>query len=571
MSGVETERPGFPGGSPGSWSGVPGLNRWSAWLATLVVFVVSVCANGLFSGIAHDEGDTVDLSVGRIEPSLMSPHEPVPITELQACVDGSVPKSAGQVLDELSMPDKPYPPAYFLIMRGWTALTGVDRVAMRVPGVLFGMLTLLGLSFLARRLIPWRLAEFWVPLLAALSPWFAAISTFARPYSFVLAIGTWSTVVALRLCDGGSQGRSRVLFVLLSLIGLHGLYHYGFVVVWQGLFLAVMAWRTGQGVRRRELWMLVLMGAVIAAGFAPWATRLPAHLEYTGSIPFYFSGSVVQRSGFEMVQLLWTFFLGDGLAADVRYGMVVALLVLIAVSLPLLLRRSPSMGDARRDAIARVFFITTAFYPAVLLLGDILHGTRTLTISKTSFMLFTILLLLVFRAWASIPNPRWRAAGPVLWTMLLGGATVFTFVNRLDMVDHHRVVAASLAADDRPDHHVLLNCIVRGHAIPLMLTLQECGVQNVRVVLAPTEDLDQILARTLASPGVRRITMLNLHTVLDTYYDVPHFWSRETLEAAARRAHETGWQVARGVPDRHFPRPRHTIVKHRLEIFSPVR
>ena len=91
------------------------------------------------------------------------------------------------------------------------------------------------------------------------------------------------------------------------------------------------------------------------------------------------------------MKLLWTFFLGDALAVGDRYRMVVALLVLLGGSALLLLRRKPSLGDPSLDATATVFFATTPLYPAVILVGDLLHGTHTLTISKTSLMLFPIL------------------------------------------------------------------------------------------------------------------------------------------------------------------------------------
>jgi hypothetical protein len=234
-------------------------------LAAYCIFVVAVCANGLFHGMAHDEGVTVDISVGRIAPELVRDFGPVPMTELQACVNGSTPRSAGRVLSELARQVNPYPPVYFLIVRGWTALVGVHRVALRLPSVFFGMATLLGLALLARRLIPGPYASVWIVLLAALSPWLATISSFARPYAFVLAVGTWSTVVALQLAQGNARARTRVVFVTLSLLGLHGLYHYGFVIAWQALFLAVAAWQAGSGqlagTRRRELGLLALMGA----------------------------------------------------------------------------------------------------------------------------------------------------------------------------------------------------------------------------------------------------------------------------------------------------------------------
>ena len=39
------------------------------------------------------------------------------------------------------------------------------------------------------------------------------------------------------------------MFVLLSLVGLYTLYHYAFVLGWQLVFLATVAWGRGRGER----------------------------------------------------------------------------------------------------------------------------------------------------------------------------------------------------------------------------------------------------------------------------------------------------------------------------------
>jgi hypothetical protein len=285
-------------------------------------------------------------------------------------------------------------------------------------------------------------------------------------------------------------------------------------------------------------------------------------------MPSYYLGPVTEEFGFRSLRLLWTFFLGDALGGPVRYGLVVAFLGLGGLSLMLLVRRAPSSGDLRRDAIARLFFATLLLYPAAILAGDLLHGTRTLTISKTSFMLFPALLLLVLRAWAGVPRAGLRTAGLLAWTLLVAAAATATSASNLRLVDHHRVIAASLAADDRPDHHVLLNSMIRGHAIPLLLTLQECGVHNVQLVYAPPLQLDRVLTEAFGSPGVRRVTLLNLHSVYA--HDTDSYCTQEQIDAAAKRARQGGWRVNRTTPDLHAVPLADAGLDRRLDILSPV-
>lgn len=545
----------------------PGIGRF----VVVAAFAVAVCANGWFAGMGHDEGVTVDIAVGQIQPALVTGFDPVPVSDLQACVDGSAQWPVQRVVAELSRRVNPYPPAWFLLMRGWTEFFGVHRMTLRVPSVLCGLATLLGLALLARQLVPRPHAGLWVAVLVALSPWFSAISTFARPYAFVLALGTWTTLIALHLAlpiaKRGARPALRVTYVVLSLLGLYSLYHYGFVVAWQVVFLVVAT--STRGDRRRSEWSaLALMTAVMAAAYVPWTTRLPAHLELTGTMASYYLGPVTEELSFKSLRLLWTFFLGDSLGGEVRYGLVVAFLVLGGFTLMLLVRRAPSSGDAHQDRVARLFFRTGLIYPALILLADLLHGTRTLTITKTSFMLFPILMLLVVRAWSAVPRTGWRSTGLLAWVLLVGASAVATAVTQARMLDHHRVIAATLSADDEPDHYVLLNSMIRGHAIPLLLTLKECGVDNVRVVFAPPPVLDRVLAETFGNPCVRRVTLLNLHSVYA--HDVASYCTREQIDAVARRARRGGWRVNRMTPDQRAVQLADAAPERRLDILSPV-
>ncbi len=550
---------------------------WAA--GAVVVFVVSVCVHGWFAGVSHDEGVTLDVALGRIDPELVRDFRPVPVAELVACVDGSRPRSAGGVVDELSRRVNPYPPAYFLLQNAWTSRTGVHRVLLRVPSVLCGLATLLGLALLARRLVPDRAAPAWVAVLAAASPWFASISTFARPYAFVLAVGTWSTVVALKVADGRASTRTRALWVALSLLGLHGLYHYGFVVAWQAAFLAVCAWRVSgadgpagpspRAARRRELGALALMGAAVTAGFLPWAvTRLPAHLGLTATMPSYYKGDVVQGLGAGTLRALWTYLLGESVRGALNRVLAVTFLALGACTLLVAIRRVASRRRAPRDVVASTFLATAPLYPAAILVGDLLHGTRTLTITKTTFMLFPLLLLAVTAAWCSLRRRRVRDAGLAAWLLLALVASTATAISERRYEDHHRIVARRLAAQDRPDHLVLFNSMVRGHAIPLLLTLREEGVGELRAVLAPPKQLDGVLERALADPGVRRITLLNLHSVYP--HSVETYCTREQIDALANCARRGGWRISRATPEEVLASAEDPTGDRLLDILSPV-
>ena len=82
-------------------------------------------------------------------------------------------------------------------------------------------------------------------LLLAVSPWFVGYSVLLRPYALALCLGLLTTWAALEIHVPNattSQRRLwRVLFVVLSSLGLYTLYHYVFVLAWQMLALFVFA------------------------------------------------------------------------------------------------------------------------------------------------------------------------------------------------------------------------------------------------------------------------------------------------------------------------------------------
>jgi uncharacterized membrane protein len=542
-------------------------NRLALFAASLV-FLASAMANGLFVGLGHDEGVTVDVAVGRLTPGSQVCS---PVTELYQHIDGSSARSAREVVGVLSNPlTNLTPPAYFLLMRGWTELVGVHRVSLRIPSLLFGLVTLLGLARLARRLVPRPGVEGWVMLLAALSPWFLSITTFARPYALALAVAVWSTVAALAVAEDMTRIRSRVLFVALSLLGLYTLYHYAFVLAWQLAFLAVMAWRAGAGRRAAGLIAVWLLGAAIAAGFSPWFPVLQGHLELSRSVPQYFQGAVAVRSADGLLQLPAMFLLGDGLAGGGRSLHLVLLALLGLMTAVMIFRNWRPRGQPVQDMGASTMWLMAPLYPVLILVADLLNGTRTLTITKTSFLIFPFLLLVVLRAWLGGSAPRVRTAGLVLWVTLLLSATWSSMENRSKWVYQHGAIAKSLAAFDDPRHLLVINSFIRGHAVPLLLTLRESGVRNVRIVHAPPSQLVEVLTRICADNDAVRITMVAMRTSYAWDSDSMR-WSADQLDTALRLARRAGWMTRRLTPAKLQMRQEPVAARHRFELISRAR
>ena len=212
--------------------------------------------------------------------------------------------------------DGMHPPAYYLLVNGWASWVGTGRVALTVPSIVLGVLSLLAMGRLGRALAPGRASDAWAMLLLACSPWFVGYSVFARPYGLVLFASLWSTAALLemQLCHrAGRRHWWRAIFVAATCLGLYSLYHYAFVLAWQGIALGILAWRSGE-LRRREFAALLAMAVVVVGAYAPWFASLGSHLAAASASPFYFAGWLPLAEWPEKWgHLLLVFGLGEGL------------------------------------------------------------------------------------------------------------------------------------------------------------------------------------------------------------------------------------------------------------------
>jgi len=543
-----------------------GRGRRAGQALALLVFLVGCLSSGLFLGLKDDEGVTVNIAVGHMDREVMQTYEPVPVTDLYATFDGHDELSPGEVLANLQLSWNPYPPAYFLLLNRWTALAGTERAALRLPSLLCGVLALLGLARIARRVIPFRGADTWIMLFAALSPWLWSMSTFARPYAMALALGAWSTVAALAVVDDSRRWRPRVAFALLSLLGLYTLYHYGFVLVWQACFLLLAAAAAPAGQRGRLIGAHAVMGAVIVAGFLPWLPFLRAHLELTGTVRSYYLAPALDDAGASLAHLLTSLLLGEVVRGGTRHLLNLGLGLLALATLPFLLvgLRRRDAGDA--GAAGRILLLSAPLYPLSILGADLLHGVRTLMISKTSFLLFPLLLVLLLRGWLA---PRKAAARAALLLVALGlmlpTAVLSVQATHERLGDDNRLVAEALSAADGDGHMVLVNTGVRSQAIPLLMALRDAGVRELRIVAAPPARLAEVLAKTLARDDAASITLVHLRTE----FDPRKMWTADQLDAALDVARAAGWKVRRARPAGLSPQPAPTDGRL-LEVIDPV-
>jgi hypothetical protein len=178
-----------------------------------------------------------------------------------------------------------HPPAYFLLLKAWTAVWGDTEVALRSFSALAGTAAVGGAFVLARELQRFPrggpVVGLGPPLAAALvavSVLQIHVSQNARGYALASAVYLATGVAVLRALRTG-RPRDWLAFAGAALL-LAYLHHVAFFHL-AALFtfaLVYLRWAPGDvpsppATRQQVRWVLTA-GAVVAAGYAPWASAL---------------------------------------------------------------------------------------------------------------------------------------------------------------------------------------------------------------------------------------------------------------------------------------------------------
>jgi len=335
-----------------------------------------------------------------------------------------------------------HPPLSFLILGALRTL-GEDPLLLRLPGVLYGLGTIVLTWDLARRL-PGRSTAALAALLVAASSLHVEMTSDLRMYG-LLALAILGLLHALvRILE--EEERGFLELVIWSVVGLHTHYHFLHALLLLGVAALLFAWRKGKGCVRR------LLGSwAIAALFSlPWyALGFPRQLSHDLAP----GGSSVSALG-TLEGFAHLFFFRVSLAPSPAYELLVA-----AAGLACLLG---GLGFlvlvlARREDLRRLGWLVAT--PALLL--PLWTALVALLVPRAGYewryLAGAIAPFAVLLAAASLL----RLARPVLW-LVLAGATLASLLvvrapGREDYLGGVRAILAErgpadavLAADWQP-------------------------------------------------------------------------------------------------------------------------
>jgi 4-amino-4-deoxy-L-arabinose transferase-like glycosyltransferase len=305
-----------------------------------------------------------------------------------------------------------HPLLYYTALNGWMRLVGQSALAVRLFGVLTGLLTIAVLFQLARELFDTRVALV-AALIAAVAPFHVQYSQEARMYSLLglLLIGaTWCFVRGWRT----GSARYWVVFGVLAGLSMYTQQLAAFYLLALGLlpFLA----------RRRDRVGPVLLSALLALLiYLPWLVNLPSQLRKVGTywIPRPTPG--------ELLLTLWKYSYAD---LEVHAPLVALLsLTTIAILLVLLIYRAQAaLRYQNRTRASLALALWLAGGPIVLMW--LLSQWRPVFLARAllpSGLMFYVTLAWLFTR-ARLPRPI-LALPVVFWlcTVAAGLSSLYTW------------------------------------------------------------------------------------------------------------------------------------------------
>ncbi|MDP3973631.1 MAG: glycosyltransferase family 39 protein [Candidatus Daviesbacteria bacterium] len=175
-----------------------------------------------------------------------------------------------------------HPPGYFIVLWVWTKIFGYTEIAVRLPSIIFGILTI-WITFLIGQKIHSKSLGFIAALFLAVNPLHIYYSQEARMYSLAALVVSINMLFFLNLVKGEkSNGRNLGFYILSNLLVLVSDYVSYLIFPAQLAFFLI-----GHRTRFLKKWLIVLL---LSLGiFSIWLpifmNQLQAGLAVSSSIP----------------------------------------------------------------------------------------------------------------------------------------------------------------------------------------------------------------------------------------------------------------------------------------------
>ena len=326
-----------------------------------------------------------------------------------------VPYNPAEVWWSVSQYSPQHPPAYFMLLSGWVALTGWSVFAMRALSLLAAALTIaltyrLGAEWLSPR------AGLYAALILSVTALFVYYAHELRMYTFMALLTVWTLWVYRRIIQPGRQPkRWEWIGLFIGAAGLIWIHYVSVVpVAAVGLYHLLLAPKN-----KRWLWVSAVL-AVACLTFLAWLNVLLVGARFI---------NVEEDTGVSVLGPL-------GIAQLLAYlftGGMIALLIPVVFTLP----------DLWRRGVRDLWFFTLAIFGVTLLVNAI---TPMINVNRARYLihLWPLLALLVGLSLTVLERYRFRLLSPVLLIAWLAcGLSSTLNPNFLGELDGLRYVAIS--------------------------------------------------------------------------------------------------------------------------------
>lgn len=161
------------------------------------------------------------------------------------------------------MPGDFNPPLYFVLLWAWVRVFGLSEIALRIPSVIFGLFTVIGIYYFAKKAdIKTNIgSEFWAAVFVASAPLLIYYSQEARMYMLATCCVTWSMYYFYRYFY--LKEPVFPMYVLLTVLVFWSHYIAWFIWIVQLLWLLWVE-KKEMGARLGRL-MVPLLGIIVIA------------------------------------------------------------------------------------------------------------------------------------------------------------------------------------------------------------------------------------------------------------------------------------------------------------------
>lgn len=336
--------------------------------------------------------------------------------------------TVGAALDHIVETER-RPPLFYLSLYAWVRVAGSADLALRLPSILWGLVTIALTARLARGL---GIAAWPSALLLAASPFMLLFAPMIRPYSMTTALSLATALAFLQWYKGDAAALR--WYVL-----------WGALLIWtdysgMGTILAFNLFALLAVPRRRWLaWLAAQIGLIVL--YIPWLSVAVSHATAGSTVEADLAGGMM---GFalKLAYPVLSFSIGETIFPwDVRgaAGMLAfGALVLAGMRRRWALAPRANAGDgSHTPALFLLVGILVPFLFIVFLFTFLIRQGTFVLIPSRAMSVFPLVIIVVAAGLASLSR-RWRVAAGFLLLLAWGGA----FANLLAGTHYHNPIYA---------------------------------------------------------------------------------------------------------------------------------